>query len=821
METSIVDLTRYMRINFWIHIFIENSKIIVICVIVDHQKLYEVWRVTMTKGDWDEVFEEVEAEYFVGRQQELENFRQHISLTKPRYLIFYITGQGGVGKTTLLNRYREIAGGDDFLLADCDEKQRDVAAVLGRFAQQLTEQGFPLKHFNERYKTYLQKMHEIEMDPEAPQGLAATVARTVVRAVFIGGDTVPGIRKGLEFVPREAIETEASEWATYLAKKFTNKDEVALMRDPVSILTPLFFEDLNEIAQKRKVLLCFDNFEATSLELREWLLRLREYKPSLDIRVAIAGRDLPGAKWDALRTAMLTIRLDVFKELEAEMFLDVFGITNSKRRQEILELSGRLPVLMSWLAVAEGQTRESDSSIPSHDIVDRFLRWVTDPVLRQVALLAAIPRNFNADVLKLLLKNGDQAVDEQSAFDWLQSMPFVKQGVEGWYYHDVVRRMMLHYQRQKGPQMYRQMHVVLANYYSNYRHEGGFSEKEQWRSEEWRKYTLSYVYHYLVANPTKHWTELLSLFVIAIRKRRSFANEMIELLNSEDIRDELTSRQNDVVRLFYQQMQAIKEGSLKDGVEMFDKLCGIDDLSSQAKGYVLAYRGECHRQGEKWEKALNDFEEALRHFPEDIWTIASPGLTYQRMGQDQEALADFDRAVALDEKSAWAFSHRGEIYRLMGQDQEALADFDQAVALDENMMNDLCNERGLVLSYLGLYADALECYEYGLRETSRSYLYLYNIAVVMACWKNLSDAQEYIDKARVELLSLLDTDRHVSALYGLGGLEALAGETVRALDYLRQAVVLNKEVVDWARHDIAWRDLRTADTEFQVLIAEK
>src|SRR5205085_7212730 len=147
-----------------------------------------------------------------------------------------------------------------------------------------------------------QKMHEIESDPEAPQGLAATLARTVVRAVFIGGDAVPGMRKGLEYVPREAVETQASEWATYLAKKFSNnKDDVALVREPVTVLAPLFFEDMNKIADKSKVLLCFDNFEATRPELQEWLLRLREYRPSLNIRIVIAGRDAPGAQWDPLQ----------------------------------------------------------------------------------------------------------------------------------------------------------------------------------------------------------------------------------------------------------------------------------------------------------------------------------------------------------------------------------------------------------------------------------------------------------------------------------------------------------------------------------------
>src|SRR5258708_34858148 len=103
-------------------------------------------------GDWGEIIDEVETERFVGREQDLTFFQKHIARIPPRYLIFYITGQGGVGKTTLLNRYREISKDLGFWLADCDEQQKDIPAVLGRFAQQLTEQGFSLKRFSERYK---------------------------------------------------------------------------------------------------------------------------------------------------------------------------------------------------------------------------------------------------------------------------------------------------------------------------------------------------------------------------------------------------------------------------------------------------------------------------------------------------------------------------------------------------------------------------------------------------------------------------------------------------------------------------------------------
>ncbi len=267
----------------------------------------------------------------------------------------------------------------------------------------------------------------------------------------------------------------------------------------------------------------------------------------------------------------MIISLDVFTEQEAEAFLDTYKIIDSESRTEILEFSDRLPVLMNWLAAPEGQ--EADPSVPTHDIVERFLRWVTEPTWRQVALLAGLPRSFNVDILKLLLEYREQTVDEQSSFAWLLTMPFVKQHADSWRYHDVVRRMMLHYQRQESPQTYRKTQMALAGFYNTRRDELCLLEGEKWTNEQWRADTLAYAYHFLVADPIKHWGEVLSLFVVAVRKRRAFAIEMIEVLSLGDVRDELSHEQNEIVQLVHQQLQAVEDGELSDGFAMFDRLC--------------------------------------------------------------------------------------------------------------------------------------------------------------------------------------------------------------------------------------------------------
>jgi len=48
---------------------------------------------------WDDIIDKADNERFIGREQELFTFQVNIERKPPRYLIFYITGQGGVGKT--------------------------------------------------------------------------------------------------------------------------------------------------------------------------------------------------------------------------------------------------------------------------------------------------------------------------------------------------------------------------------------------------------------------------------------------------------------------------------------------------------------------------------------------------------------------------------------------------------------------------------------------------------------------------------------------------------------------------------------------------
>jgi predicted AAA+ superfamily ATPase len=122
-------------------------------------------------------------EDFVGREEELRFFEENLGRSPEdprRRFIISVSGQGGVGKTWLLRKFRRLAE-TTALIAWTDDIQESVPEVMGRIAEQFEAQRHPLRNFAERFKVYRQRKQEIESDPEAPQGVASLVGRTLAK----------------------------------------------------------------------------------------------------------------------------------------------------------------------------------------------------------------------------------------------------------------------------------------------------------------------------------------------------------------------------------------------------------------------------------------------------------------------------------------------------------------------------------------------------------------------------------------------------------------------------------------------------------------
>src|SRR5215472_11271150 len=89
-------------------------------------------------------------QFLVGRDDQLRFFRDMILKPEdPSHNILSISGQGGVGKSTLLRRFLEEIRLPEYheycLAALVNERQTTPASIMERFADQLRDQGYPLK----------------------------------------------------------------------------------------------------------------------------------------------------------------------------------------------------------------------------------------------------------------------------------------------------------------------------------------------------------------------------------------------------------------------------------------------------------------------------------------------------------------------------------------------------------------------------------------------------------------------------------------------------------------------------------------------------
>jgi hypothetical protein len=443
---------------------------------------------------------------FVGREDYLKTFHQNIELpidNEYRRFVYSIFGQGGVGKTTLLLRLQQIVESIGAVTGKTDETQRDIPMVMAQLSEQIEQRGGELKQFNARYKVYREKRHELEADPDAPQGFPSLIGRMIGKGGLRLARRIPIGGAAFELVEEEAVSTLVGDVATYVAKRLTNKDEVQLILEPVDVLTPLFLKDLQKVSEKHLVALFFDTFERTSTFIDGWLRNILEgeYGPApANILFIIAGQnELDRNNWAPYEGLIARFSLDVFEEKEALDYLTRKGIEDEKIVRVILDLSGRLPLLIATLAREIPKTTNQVTD-PSETAVQRFLKWVEDSTKRNLALNAALPRKLNEDIISIIIDDGEP----RDLFSWLKSMPFVKANADGWAYHNTVRELMCRHKRHESSQGWTKLHTQLAEYYEGIQVAQFARAENSLRDINWQRVELEKLYHLLCTGINAH-----------------------------------------------------------------------------------------------------------------------------------------------------------------------------------------------------------------------------------------------------------------------------------------------------------------------------
>ncbi len=297
---------------------------------------------------------------FIGRTNELLFFIQHILKPEdPSYHIISISGQGGVGKSTLLNRFIGETQSGDFkdycLVALANERQTTPANIMEKFAEQLSLKG----NFEKALSQYKETLRRVQSEREATR--EASLRQATTDAAGSLAKTVPVMGGMLEKVAGSTIGYIWDELHFWQQLKDAER-----LEDPRRDLTRNFVKELNRVAdtsvtvglnrirRQRRVVLFFDTFEQLATEAAPWLLDyFLEADISSNVVLVVAGRETidrstpdDPKRWLHYHdeNVIHLISLEGFTQDETQMYLAERGITHPTQVDTYWQLSRGLPL---------------------------------------------------------------------------------------------------------------------------------------------------------------------------------------------------------------------------------------------------------------------------------------------------------------------------------------------------------------------------------------------------------------------------------------------------------------------------------------------
>jgi tetratricopeptide (TPR) repeat protein len=120
-------------------------------------------------------------------------------------------------------------------------------------------------------------------------------------------------------------------------------------------------------------------------------------------------------------------------------------------------------------------------------------------------------------------------------------------------------------------------------------------------------------------------------------------------------------------------------------IESCSALIAAGTQSSRSLSISFYNRGLGYRGKGDSERAVADFNEAIKADPNNTFALMTRGSVRYEQGDNGGAIADYDEAIRVDPKNALAFTNRCNAYRTKGDDDRAIADCDEAIRLDPRL----------------------------------------------------------------------------------------------------------------------------------------
>ena len=124
---------------------------------------------------------------------------------------------------------------------------------------------------------------------------------------------------------------------------------------------------------------------------------------------------------------------------------------------------------------------------------------------------------------------------------------------------------------------------------------------------------------------------------------------------------------------------------------------------------IYNLRGTAYSSKRDYDRAIQDFSEAIRLSPNYAYIYVNRGSAYENKGEDDLTIQDDNEAIRLSPNSALAYNNRGYAYNRKGDYDHAIQDLDEAIRLKPNQTAHYYN-RGNAYDNKGDYTHAVEDY---------------------------------------------------------------------------------------------------------------
>jgi tetratricopeptide (TPR) repeat protein len=161
-------------------------------------------------------------------------------------------------------------------------------------------------------------------------------------------------------------------------------------------------------------------------------------------------------------------------------------------------------------------------------------------------------------------------------------------------------------------------------------------------------------------------------------------------------------------------------------------------------------RGLAYFEKNDYNRAIQGFDEALKLNPDNAAILQSRGWAYESKNDYDQAIRDYDRAISLQSSYGPTLIRRAKAYEAKRQYEQALADYEAATQADPKFASE--RAKGFLFFYLGHMTQSAEMFEKHIKSNpDDAWVILFRYLVEAKIGNSLAAARDLeVDAAKLK-----------------------------------------------------------------------